>query len=195
MPCLTHLTSARGVYWVTEHYPKCSPRCSAKLLPPVDTAVWLAVAGVLPAQVGAVRDDQEQAGGLERLLEPQHRIGRADPEVRGCAAEQDGRPPAIGGRDGRPGGRGHRVRGCRPARSWPRCWCRLWCADDLPPDRRDDLPLEIRSLRGGPASRRDAVPGHRERHAGRQCGRGGRPQSHVTGGGEAVADAVEWGAR
>src|SRR5260370_47876 len=38
MPCLTHLTSARGVYWVTEHQPKCSPRCSAKLLPPVDTA-------------------------------------------------------------------------------------------------------------------------------------------------------------
>src|SRR5712692_3858622 len=38
MPCLTHLTSARGVYWVTERQPKCSPRCSAKLLPPVDTA-------------------------------------------------------------------------------------------------------------------------------------------------------------
>jgi len=41
MPCLTHLTSGRGVYWVTEHQPKCSPKCSAKLLPPVDTALIL----------------------------------------------------------------------------------------------------------------------------------------------------------
>src|SRR5260370_11442667 len=195
MPCLTHLTSARGVYWVTEHYPKCSPRCSAKLLPPVDTAVWLARDGALQAQGGAVRDDQEQAGGLEGLLELQHRIGEAEREVRGCAAEQDGRPPAIGDRDDLPGGRGHRVRCCRPARSWPRCWCRLWCADDLPPDRRDDLPLEIRSLRGGPASRRDAVPGHRERPAGPHRVRRVRPHDHVTGRGETVADAVEWGAR
>src|SRR5260370_36440716 len=64
MPCLTHLTSARGVYWVTERQPKCSPRCSAKLLPPVDTATaWLRT-GELDAALVAVEPVLDLPTGL-----------------------------------------------------------------------------------------------------------------------------------